>query len=259
MFEHLRDTCDAMGVQISLSTIVRRISWRRGIVAIAASNDRGESRAIESRAAVVTLPVGVLRQGIEEMAVEFDPALPSAKCKALGSIEMGHVIKVTLWFRTAFWEQICDGRYREGGFFRGEGQPFATYWTQLPMRSQLIVAWVGGPKALALSGATQTELIDEAVNGFGSLFGDPAVARREFEAGAVHDWDRDPFARGAYSYIAVGGESARATLAAPIADTLFFAGEATSGDGQGGTVNGALETGERAAAQVASSLGAQRD
>lgn len=259
MFEYLREACDAMGVQMSLSTIVRRISWRRGAVRVGTTNEPGDSRTIESRAAVVTLPVGVLRQSGDKVAVEFDPGLPSAKCDALGSIEMGHVIKVALWFRTAFWEQICNGRYRGGAFFSGEGQPFAVYWSQLPVRSRLIVAWVGGPKALALSGATQTQLVEQAVNGFGSLFGDPAVARREFEAGAVHDWDRDPFARGAYSYVAVGGAGARATLAAPIDKTLFFAGEATSGDGQGGTVNGALETGERAAAEVLTSLGTQRN
>jgi monoamine oxidase len=70
----------------------------------------------------------------------------------------------------------------------------------------------------------------------------------------MHDWSRDPFARGAYSYVLVGGVNARATLAAPVENTLFFAGEATSTDGQGGTVNGALESGQRAAAQAARSL-----
>jgi monoamine oxidase len=70
----------------------------------------------------------------------------------------------------------------------------------------------------------------------------------------MHDWTRDPFARGAYSYIAVGGGNARTALAAPVEGTLVFAGEATSSDGQGGTVNGALETGERAAAEAAATL-----
>ncbi len=206
----------------------------------------------------MTLPAGVLRHRGDETAVEFDPNLPSAKRAALEYVEMGRVVKVALWFHTAFWERIHNGRYRDGAFFRGEGQPFATYWTQLPVRSRLVVAWVGGPKALALSGADHSELVTRAVDGFGSLFGEPAVARRELEAGAVHDWDHDPFARGAYSYVAVGGIEARATLAAPVADTLFFAGEATSDDGQGGTVNGALETGERAATEVALSLRAGR-
>ena len=66
----------------------------------------------------------------------------------------------------------------------------------------------------------------------------------------MHDWSADPFSRGAYSYVAVGGGEARATLGAPVEQTLFFAGEATSTDGQGGTVNGAIESGERAAAAI---------
>jgi monoamine oxidase len=88
------------------------------------------------------------------------------------------------------------------------------------------------------------------------LFGEHELAREEFEEGVMHDWGRDPFARGAYSYVAVGGGNARAALAMPVDGTLFFAGEATSNDGQGGTVNGALETGERAAREAATSIGA---
>jgi monoamine oxidase len=53
----------------------------------------------------------------------------------------------------------------------------------------------------------------------------------------------------------VGAGNAREILAKPVNATLFFAGEATSTDGQAGTVNGALESGERAAAQAAASLG----
>ena len=74
----------------------------------------------------------------------------------------------------------------------------------------------------------------------------------------MHDWRSDPFARGAYNYVRVGGRDARATLGAPIEDALFFAGEATSHDGQGGTVNGALRTGERAAHEAAVALGAAK-
>jgi monoamine oxidase len=256
MFEHLRDACDTAGVASCLSTVVRRISWRRGAVAVDANTCDGELRTIRARAAIVTLPVGVLRHSGDETEIVFDPDLPAAKREALARIEMGHVVRVTLWFRTAFWEQVRDGRYRDGAFFRCVGQPFAVYWTQLPVRSELIVAWAGGPKATALRGASQAELIARALEGFGALFGERALARKEFEGGVMHDWGHDPFARGAYSYVAVGGGRARAALAASVDDTLFFAGEATSNDGQGGTVNGALETGERAAREAATSLGA---
>jgi monoamine oxidase len=255
MFERLRDGCATAGVATCLSTAVRRIAWRRGAVTVEAKSAWGESRTLRARAAIVTLPVGVLRHSSDETAVEFDPGLPATKNEALGFLEMGHAVKLLLWFRTAFWERLEGGRYRDAGFFRCLEGAFPAYWTQVPVRSELIVAWAGGPKATALGGLTHAEAIGRALDGFGKLFGEPALARKEFEAGTMHDWGRDPFARGAYSYVAVGGGDARAVLAAPVDDTLFFAGEATSNNGQGGTVNGALETGERAAREAASVLG----
>jgi len=259
MFERLRSACSRAGVESSFSMTVRRISWRRGSVAVETQSQSGESRTFNARAAIVTLPIGVLRHRGDETEVIFDPGLPALKRDALQSIEMGHVVKVALWFRTAFWERIRDGRYRDAGFFRCDRQPFPTYWTQFPVHDGSIVAWAGGPKATALSGASQADTIDRALNGFGALFREPTLAREEFAGGIMHDWTHDPFARGAYSYVAVGGGNARAVLAGPVEDTLFFAGEATSTDGQGGTVNGALETGERAARELATSFGALAD
>jgi monoamine oxidase len=255
MFEQLRDDCERAGVAFALSTCVRHISWRPGGVAVEATDSRGRSQALQARAAIVTLPAGVLRHRGGETEVSFAPELPAAKRTALAQIEMGHVVKVALAFRTAFWERVASGRYHDAAFFYIDGQPIPTFWTQLPIRSRLIVAWVGGPGAIALSGVSAGDLIEMALHGFGKLLDENELARREFEGGLTHDWSDDPFARGAYSYVAVGGGNARAVLAAPLDDTLFFAGEATSSDGQGGTVNGAIETGERAAAQAAAALG----
>jgi len=69
------------------------------------------------------------------------------------------------------------------------------------------------------------------------------------EAWETHDWDGDPYSRGAYAYVGVGGMRAAALLARPVACTLFFAGEATEGD-EIGTVSGAVASGRRAALQV---------
>lgn len=66
----------------------------------------------------------------------------------------------------------------------------------------------------------------------------------------MHDWQADPFARGAYSYAMAGAADAIDVLAAPVENTLFFAGEATDG-AHTGTVHGALASGYRAAAQIA--------
>jgi monoamine oxidase len=256
IFERLRGECEAAGVRSYLSSVVRRVSWRHGSVAVDVWRSYDELRTIRARAAIVTLPVGVLRHSGDETEVAFDPDLPSLKRDALLKIEMGHVVRVGLWFRNAFWEKLHGGRYRNSSFFRCHPGPFGAYWTQLPVRSELIVAWAGGPRATALNAASHEEIVKHALDGFGALFGELTVAREEFEASFMHDWSRDPFARGAYSYIAVGGRGARKILAEPVDGTLFFAGEATSTDGQGGTVNGALETGERAARELATSLGA---
>ncbi len=68
-------------------------------------------------------------------------------------------------------------------------------------------------------------------------------------------WGADEFARGSHSFIAVGGSPAlRATLRQPLGARVYFAGEATS-DESPGTVEGAWESGIRAAAEVASVAG----
>ena len=68
---------------------------------------------------------------------------------------------------------------------------------------------------------------------------------------AIHDWQADPYARGGYSYVRVGGTGAREALAAPVEETLYFAGEATDTE-QSGTVGGALASGQRAAREILS-------
>ncbi len=251
MLERLRNEGEKAGVELRLSASVQRISWRPGAISADVRDAGGEGRTIEARAAIVTLPAGVLRQASGKHAVAFDPELPAPKREALRGIEMGHVVKVVLWFRTAFWERVADGRYGDAAFFRGESQPFGVYWTQFPVRSPVLVAWAGGPRAVKLARASRTGLVERARDGFASMLGAAELGRKAFDGGAWHDWSRDPFARGAYSYVAVGASDARAALGAPVGDALFFAGEATSTDGQGGTVNGALETGERAAAEAA--------
>lgn len=70
-----------------------------------------------------------------------------------------------------------------------------------------------------------------------------------------HDWSRDRNVLGAYSYIGVGGTNAPRVLARSIHNKLFLAGEATD-SGSGGTVEGALASGKRAAKKVLEKLSA---
>jgi monoamine oxidase len=92
-------------------------------------------------------------------------------------------------------------------------------------------------------------MVRQALEGLEQLFGKSASVRSHVVAAYLHDWHRDPFALGAYSYVAVGGGHARQDLASPLEGTLFFAGEATDHD-DAATVSGALQSGERAADEV---------
>jgi monoamine oxidase len=79
---------------------------------------------------------------------------------------------------------------------------------------------------------------------------DAAQIQRQMVTAFAHDWQDDVFSCGAYSYTSLGGMDAARSLAAPVAETLYFAGEATNFEGYGGTVHGAIATGNRAAQEV---------
>jgi monoamine oxidase len=74
------------------------------------------------------------------------------------------------------------------------------------------------------------------------------------ESFSAYDWASDPYARGAYSYVTVGGMRARSHLAEPMDNTLFFAGEAADTSGQASTVAGAIASGESAAREALAHL-----
>jgi monoamine oxidase len=244
---------DPACVTLRLGTIVQRVRWSEAGVTVAAGSG---ATAFEARApqAIVTLPLGVLQAAPGATgAVRFEPPL-EAKSAALAGLASGPVVKVVLAFRTAFWETSSDGRYAHAAFFHSPGAPLPTVWTALPERAPLLVAWAGGARAARLGGAGESELIDRALDSVATLFPDVEV-RGERVGGWAHDWQGDPFARGAYSYVLAGGGDANRALAAPLARTLYFAGEATDYDGEATLVSGALASGRRAALQLLADSG----
>jgi monoamine oxidase len=83
----------------------------------------------------------------------------------------------------------------------------------------------------------------------------PWTAGAQVERVQVADWGRDPWSRGAFAYPRVGALWASAAWAEPMADTVFFAGEATAVAHGPASVHGALGSGLRAAGQVLEVLG----
>jgi monoamine oxidase len=222
----------SLNVPVQLETVVREVRWSRGRVEVSGTF-RGEPWAASAPRAVITLPLGVLQAG----SVRFTPPLE----KPLDKLASGPVIRVAMAFKHAFWEKDHPGI----AFFHNPKAPFPTFWTPLPMHAPLLTAWAGGPKAERLTGESRKVLLESALKGVRS------VLRRIEEpiAFTVQDWQADPYARGGYSYVKVGGAGARESLQKSLAATLYFAGEATDVE-QAGTVGGALASGQRAAREI---------
>jgi monoamine oxidase len=241
-------------LQLKLLSPVRSVRFAPGSVEVA-GEFCGSPFTLQAPRAVVTLPLGVLQERAGAPgAVHFSPPL-EAKRAALAGLVSGPVIKLQLLFANAFWEKLHGGRYRDAGFFHAPEAEFPTFWTPAPARAPLLVAWAGGPRAQRLAmRSAPADLVHTALASLERLFGRDVDLFSELRAWYYHDWQQDPHARGAYSYVAVGAQPARAALARPVDDTLFFAGEATDEE-EGGTVAGALLSGQRAAREILAAAG----
>jgi monoamine oxidase len=250
----LLGSLDPERVRVVLASPANTLRRTRDGVEIDAITSSGAPLTVRARTAIVTLPAGVLQAG----TVRFEPPLPQPKRDALQAIVMGPVVKLALRFRRAFWETVEDERYRDAAFFHRPESAFPTFWTMLPLRAPLLIAWAGGPKADKLAAFDERARVAAALDDLHVLFGPQSDPHGELEAAYTHDWQADPYSRGAYSYLAVGAADARAVLAAPHENTIFFAGEATSPSSEAGTVAGALQSGERAAHEALSALARTR-
>ena len=165
-------------------------------------------------------------------------------------LAMGQVVKVVMRFREPFWEDSVE--LKDLTFIHAVAETLPTWWTQFPVRAPLLVGWAGGTRADRLSLESDDALLDLAFESLSHILGtSKSFLEQSLVEFYTHNWHKDPFSAGAYSYIPVGGLDAQARLAQPLEDTLFFAGEATNTEGHHGTVHGAIATGLRAAREIA--------
>jgi monoamine oxidase len=216
----------ARGLRVELGKPVREIHWQRGKVAV-----RTDDVLYEAKRVVITLPLGVLQAGM----VRFKPALPSWKRRAIAALEMGPVVKIALLFDRAHWPEDLV-------FLQAPGTPVPTFWRMLPSPAPALMGWAASRNALRL---TRRNAVGQAVDSLAVALGKRVRPSRAL----VFDWQDDPLARGAYSWVPVGALPAQRVLARRVGP-LFFAGEATDFEGACGTVHGALESGHRVAREI---------
>lgn len=247
---------------VALNTIVERVEWSEGSVAVHSRGaDGGEREPIHARSVIVTVPIGVLRaEPPETGAIRFEPEVPVLR-ECVPKLEMGSVLRTVFAFTERFWEYGLGEEPNEGAlaslsFLHSPGATVPVWWTLFPLRAPVMVGWVGGPPAAELCALPEDEIARRSLRDLARHLGTSYERLDELLAGNwMHNWELDPYARGAYSYAAVGGGGAARRLSRPVESTIFFAGEATDTGGHSGTVEGALVTGRRAARAVLQSLG----
>jgi len=225
------------GLPIELATAVERIDWSGDTVEIGTS--RG---SVTSRTVIVTVSTGVLAAD----RIRFEPGLPDATRSAISALPMGRLAKVAIQF-----DRNVYGAFTDDCFLYYDDPDSSLSIVTGYADSTMAVAYAGGPladelEALGVEGAADY-LLERLEKAFGSKL------RHYVTAADCTRWGSDPDVRGSYSIALAGHSGARTALAKPIANRLFFAGEATS-EHHFGYAHGAFLEGRAAADKVAALL-----
>jgi monoamine oxidase len=224
------------GDRLHLQTDLVALS-HRGATVRASVKHAGAISHISCDYAVLALPATTLRR------VPITPALPSAQHEALARLKYGRATRTLLQFSERRWR--APGRPRAFG----SALPFGAVWDgneEQRGRAGILSLLAGG----GASEASQSILARDGAHGLVDALGWLGAQRADLLASRHVVWEQDPWVRGGYAYFDPGFDPAlRPWLARPTG-RLFFAGEHTSIRWQG-YMNGAVESGRRAAAEVA--------
>jgi monoamine oxidase len=224
-------TAHAAGVPVALDCRVERIDHSGARLRLETTQG-----VIAADQAIVTIPSAL----IAAEAIAFTPALPE-KIAAAAGLPLGFDDKLFVALDQA---EEFDRDVRV--FARTDRTGTGAYQFR-PLGRPHIEAYFGGALAAELETGGEAAFFDFAVAELTGVFGS-AFARR-MKPIRIHLWGADSFARGAYSYALPGAADCRQTLAAPVDNRLFFAGEACSTH-DFSTAHGAYRTGVRAAEEV---------
>ncbi|MDP7703442.1 NAD(P)/FAD-dependent oxidoreductase [Mycobacterium sp. TY815] len=225
----------ADGLPIVLNTPVTSIARQDNSVTI-----RAGDRTFQGSAAIVTVPLGVLKAA----SITFDPPLPEGHAHAIDALGFGVLAKSYFRFQRRSWDT-------ENAFYEylspenGPGKGMWAQWFTLPAASgPIVLAFNPGSRGRSVESTPPADLVKGA----------QPVARQVFGADVTEvrssSWTTDPYALGSYSFHAPGsGLDDRRRLQEPVGDRLYLAGEAIGADNPA-TVHGALLSGRHAAAEL---------
>jgi monoamine oxidase len=228
----------AAGLSVQLSSPVTRIVWDAKLVEV--ETPRGVLRA---RTAIVTASTGVLASG----KIKFQSGLPRRHAEALGKLTLGSYDHVAIEFSGNPLGLQSDDLV----FEKATGPRTAALLANVS-GSRLSIVEIAGKLGAGLGEAGESAMTAFALDWLAGLFG--SDVKQAVKRTHATRWANEPWALGAFSAAAPGGQWARRTLAEPADDHLWFAGEAVH-ETLWGTLGGAWEAGERAADAALRRLG----
>lgn len=217
---------------------------RDGRVRLQFEQDAGGHAEVTADRVILAIPFTTLRE------VELDRLdLPPRKTQAIAELGMGNHVKLFLEFSRRHWLDLgCDGEtYSDTGY---QSTWEAAAATDGP--GGVLVNFASGDAATAIRGLS----VDASARAFLERIEPvlPGLSRHWTGEASLVDWPSRPLANGSYSYYRVGQYTELAEAAGRVQGHVHFAGEHTSPDFQG-YMEGAVRSGERAAAEVVEALG----
>jgi monoamine oxidase len=229
----------ADGLPVQLSRPASLIDWsERNRIEI-----RTTKGLLVTRTVIVTVSTGVLMSD----KLKFEPELPRRYFDAIEKLRLGSYDHIAL---------ELPGNplslQRDELVFEKAGSARTAAILANISGTALYTIEVAGKFGADLAASGEPEMVSFALDWLTGLYG--ADIRKAVKRTSATRWNHEPWTLGAFSAAAPGGQWARAALAEPVRDRIFFAGEATH-ETLWGTVGGAWASGERAADAVLRKLG----
>lgn len=225
----------ASGLHILLNSAITKIDYAQNTCIVHTGTEMHQADFV-----VVTVPLGVLKNN----DIQFLPVLPISKTNAINRLKMGTVNKFLLEWGDCFWDpQVQYIGYTAST--KGKFNYFLNYRTFSSANALMTFAF--GKYSVLTETMTDSAIQNEIMNHLKAIYGNSIPSPTHFRR---TKWNSQAYTRGSYSFVAAGSTSDDfATLAHPVNNRLFFAGEHTSQDYRG-TVHGAYISGISAASAI---------
>ncbi|HEY7267881.1 MAG TPA: flavin monoamine oxidase family protein [Solirubrobacterales bacterium] len=198
---------------------------------------------LEARRVVVAVPPALAGR------IEYDPPLPGPRDQLNQRMPMGTVIKCMAVYEEPFWRR--DGLSGQAISLPGPAQ--VVFDNTPPNGSPGLIAFLEGRDARELATVPETERREAVLRGFQRLFGRRAAHPLLY---VEKDWSAEPYSRGCYAGVfGPGAWTAYGRLLREPLGRIHWAGTETATRWMG-YMDGAIQSGRRAAAEVLRSEGA---